>query len=259
MDNTTEARVFAKEHLKEACDFAASVGYPVVLKPTNGAEGNFVYANLQNEKEFRVAFEDLSHFTSLSNMMVEKHFDGNDFRFFVIDGVDEPFVVHRTLPEIVGDGVLTIRELIEQENQRRTNPRNTCVGKLYIDDADGLRALRHQNLTPDSIVDKGKHIKLRYNANVCWGAECETIDNDAIHPSYLQLVQQIHTLLPGNKFTTVDLLVQNIKKPCTEKNHAFGEFNVHPGFSLHHMPSRGKPQNVLDPLVDLLFPETKRR
>ena len=251
------ARVFAKEQLNQACDFAAYIGYPVVLKPTNGSEGNFVYANLQNEKEFRFAFEDFSHFTTLCNMMVEKHFEGKDYRFFVIDGVEEPFVILRTIPEIVGDGKHSIKELIEQENYRRTNPRNTCLGELYIGDGEALRVLHHQKLTPDSVVDKGKHVQLRYNANVCWGGECETINNELIHHSYLQLAKRIHNFLPESKFSMVDILVHDIQKPCTEKNYAFCEFNVTPGFSLHHMPSRGKPQNVLDPFVDLLFPETK--
>ncbi|EEZ95128.1 cyanophycin synthetase [Legionella longbeachae] len=256
--SVVEGRVFDKQNIQGVLDFATQIGYPVVLKPTNGSEGNFVYPNLQDEKELVQAFEDFSNYTNQFNMLVEKHFNGKDYRFVVIDGVNEPFVVYRSLPEITGDGIHSIKELVDQENHRRMTLRTNCLCKLYYDDPDSLRTLRHQNLTPDSIVDKGVRIKLRYNANVSWGSDCETIENHTIHASYLQLAQKIHGLLPGNKFTALDLLIEDISQPCTSMNYAFCEFNCDPGFSLHHLPSRGKAQNIIDPIVDLLFPETKK-
>ncbi|KTD53765.1 cyanophycin synthetase [Legionella santicrucis] len=256
--SVVEGQVFDKQSKQEVLDFATQIGYPVVLKPTNGSEGNFVYPNLQDEKELTYAFKDFSNYTNQCNMLLEKHFHGKDYRFVVIDGVKEPFVVSRSLPEITGDGVHSIKELVEQENHRRITLRTNCLCRLYYDDPDSLRTLRHQSLTPDSIVGKGISVKLRYNANVSWGSDCETIENHTVHASYLQLAKKIHALLPGNKFTAVDLLIEDISQPCTSLNYVFCEFNCDPGFSLHHLPSRGKAQNIIDPIIDLLFPETKQ-
>ncbi len=183
---------------------------------------------------------------------------GTDYRFLMIEGVNDPFVIHRTVPEVVGDGVLSIRDLVVQENHRRQNPRKNCLCTIEFEDEDTRRVLKHQNLTLDSIIPKDHSIKLRYNANVSWGAQCETLNTNDVHPSYLNLAKKIHALFPGNGFTGIDLLISDVKAPCTPHNYTFCEFNVDPGFSLHHMPGLGAPQNVLDPIVDLLFPETKQ-
>jgi hypothetical protein len=252
-----KAKVFGNHQKIEAYKFAEEIGYPIVLKPTNSSQGNFVYANLKNENELSQVFEEFSLYSNQINMMIEQYFLGTDYRFLVIEGVSEPFIVHRTVPEVVGDGVLTILELIEKENYRRTNPRETCLCTIKVEDEESSRVLKHQNLTFDTIIPKGQSVKLRYNANVSWGAQCETINNEDVHPSYLNLAKQVHSLFPGNGFTSIDFLIKDINKPCSPDNYTFCEFNVDPGFSLHHMPGHGNSQNVLDPIVDLLFPETK--
>ncbi|KTD57426.1 hypothetical protein [Legionella shakespearei] len=252
-----KARVFDHNGIEEALSFAGQIGYPVVLKKTNGSQGFFVYPNLQTEHELKTAFEDILKSEIQCNIMVEQHFDGDDYRFLIINGVEEPFIVRRTAPRVVGDGVSTIQSLIEKENHRRLNPRSTCLTEIFIQDTDGLRALNHQQLTLDSIPEKDRVVLLRYNANVTWGAQCEALDTNSIHPSYVELAKSIHKLFPENGFTSVDLLIKDPVTPCSPDSYIFCEFNTGPGFSLHHMPGIGAPQNVLDPIVDLLFPETK--
>ena len=125
----------------------------------------------------------------------------------------------------------------------------------HIDDPEGKRVLISQNLTPNTILKNGESKNLRYNANVCWGAECENV-LDQVHPSYLSLAKEIHTLFPGSAYTGIDLLINDISQPAHPDNYVICEFNIDPGFSLHLMPSKGKPHNVLKPIVDFLFPET---
>lgn len=256
--SVSEASVFDKHCLSEICEFAQKLGYPVVLKKTNGAQGHNVYPNLKNEEELKTAFLDMLKSNPQFNILVEKHFEGDDYRFFMIDGVDEPFVIRRTAPIIVGDGVSTLDELITKENYRRLNPRSSCLSDIYMKDGDGMRALNHQKLTLDSIPKKGQTVRLRYNANVSRGGQCEALGNDQIHPSYIELAKSIHRLFPGLGYTSVDLLIHDESKPCSKDSYVFCEFNTGPGFSLHHMPGQGTPQNILDPIIDLLFPETKK-
>jgi hypothetical protein len=42
--------------------------------------------------------------------------------------------VEREPANIIGDGIHTIRELIDQENYRRMHPRNSCLCEIWIDD-----------------------------------------------------------------------------------------------------------------------------
>lgn len=246
--------VFHPLQLEEAICYASQIGYPVVLKPTNAGHGDLVFVNLKNESSFSTAFKEFSNYTNSTNMLVEKYYEGDDCRFFVV-GDSDLAIVKRTLPSIIGDGVSSIRDLVENENYKRMHPRINCLCPIYIDDNEGKRVLEDQQLTPDSILQKNQKIVLRYNANVSWGAECENVI-DLVHPSYLKLAKSIHALFPGSCYTVIDLLVNDITHPVASNNYAFCEFNSTPGFSLHHMPSKGVPHLILRSIIDVLFPET---
>jgi D-alanine-D-alanine ligase-like ATP-grasp enzyme len=246
--------VFGPSQIREAVQYAGQLGYPVVLKPTNAGHGDLAFVNLKDEASFISAFTEFSKYTNLRNMLVEKYCLGDDYRFLVVADKDIA-VVKRTLPIVIGDGVSSIRSLVDKENYRRMNPRNTCLCPIYIDDIEGTRALTEQGFTQDSVPEKDQIVVLRYHANVSWGAECENVLK-IVHPSYLDLARGIHALLPGNQFTGIDLLVKDITRPVTKDSYSFCEFNSDPGFSLHHMPSKGTPHMILRSIVDILFPET---
>jgi cyanophycin synthetase len=248
--------VFAADNIASALNYAEHIGYPVVIKPVNGAQGDCVFPNLTDKREFIAAFAWISEKSSGCDILIEKYFAGDDYRFLVIADRDLA-VVKRSAPCVTGNGISTIQQLIDRENHRRMNPRDTCLCEIYIKDEEGKRVLRHQNLTEESVLDKGQVARLRYNANVSWGGDCENV-LDTVHPSYIELARSIHALFPGNHFTCVDILARDVTTPVTQDSYAFCEFNVDPGFSLHHMPGKGKPHLVLETIVDLLFPETAK-
>jgi len=248
--------VFSATEITAALTYAERLGYPVVIKPVNGAQGDSVFPNLVDEREFREAFQWISRKSQSRDILVEKYFDGDDYRFLVIADKDLA-VVKRSAPRVTGDGVSTVQELIAVENYRRMNPRNTCLCEIHIKDEEGQRVLSHQGMTEESVPEKGQLVRLRYNANVSWGGDCENV-LDTVHPSYLDLARSIHALFPGNHFTCVDILARDVTTPVSKDSYTFCEFNVDPGFSLHHMPGTGKPHLVLETIVDMLFPETAK-
>jgi D-alanine-D-alanine ligase-like ATP-grasp enzyme len=249
-----EGYVFSATDRQLAVDYVNFIGFPVVIKPTNASQGHYVFANLHDEEEFLHAFDVISGYSSSRSLLVEQHFTGDDYRFLVI-GDEEMAVVRRSPPKIVGDGQLTIRQLVELENQRRMNPRDTCLCTIKIDDEESKRVLFKQGLSDQSILDSGQIVQLRNNANVSGGGGCENA-LELVHPSYLELARSIHAFFPGNGFTCVDLLIKDASMPVAPTSYAFCEFNADPGFSLHEMPGKGERHAVVRPIVDLLFPET---
>jgi D-alanine-D-alanine ligase-like ATP-grasp enzyme len=247
--------VFGPDQAEFALGFAETIGYPVVIKPVNGSQGNLVFANLTDKYEFSKAFQLISSQLKSRSILVEKYFDGDDYRFLVIADQDVA-IVKRSPPKIIGDGISSIKEIIDRENDRRMNPRTTCLCKIIIDDEEGVRTLKKQGLNASTIPLPGQVVQLRNNANVSFGASCENV-LDTVHPSYIELARTIHSLFPGNAFTCIDILSKDVTVPVNADNYAFCEFNSDPGFSLHELPSIGEPHLVVRSIVDLLFPETK--
>ena len=253
--SVTPGELFCSAELDKAIEYTYQIGYPVVLKPTENTNGNLAFVNLPDEESFINAFHELARYTDAREMLVEKFYFADDYRFLVIGEQEEIAVVRRTLPYVIGDGVSTIRQLVDKENYRRMNPRTTCLCPIYIDDSEGQRILRQQGLSADSILSDGEWVTLRCNANVCWGAECANF-LDKIHPSYLDLAKKIHRLFPKSGYTSIDLLISDPSAPSLSYNYSFCEFNSAPGLSLHLMPSVGEPHDVVKSIANLLFPET---
>jgi cyanophycin synthetase len=105
---------------KEALAAARQIGYPVAVKPVVGHKGIGVTADVQDSKELESAYnralaaipED-----QLTRIIVEKSISGSDFRMLCVNG---RFVAatERRPASVVGDGHLTLAELIRLENRR---------------------------------------------------------------------------------------------------------------------------------------------
>jgi cyanophycin synthetase len=75
---------------------------------------------------------------------------------------------------------------------------------------------------------------------------------DAIHRSYVELVERAMNLMPGVVFCGPDVLIQDAGVPATADNYHFLEVNSGPGFAAHHNPWCGQPRDVAGNLIDYL-------
>jgi D-alanine-D-alanine ligase-like ATP-grasp enzyme len=250
----SESKLFGWQDTNEALEYAKNVlGYPVVIKPTNGSSGDSVYCNITSDSEFRRIFTEIVQETSLPFIMVEKFASKtDDYRFLVI-GDNAISVVRRTPPKVIGDGYSTIAQLVEKENHRRMNPRTNCLCTIKIDDSEGQRCLRHQQVTLDTIPAPGEVIQCRFTSNVSGGGECENA-MEQIHPTYFDIAKGILALFPGLSMIAIDLLIEDPSKPATTSSYVVCECCcTTPGLSLHTHPSKGEGYDVITPLVDLIF------
>lgn len=90
-----------------------------------------------------------------SEVLVERFITGSDYRLLVI-GNQMVAAADENYPMVVGDGVKTVRELVEQVNQdpRRGSGHATSLTKIRIDIA--LGSLAEQHLNADSVPNKGQ-------------------------------------------------------------------------------------------------------
>lgn len=117
---------------EEAISIAEELGYPVVIKPYNGNQGKGVHLNISNREEVVIAYRNAKNYSDL--VMVEKQIRGRHYRVLVV-GEKVVAVAERIPAHVIGDGVHTVKELIEIENKNplRGNGHEKPLTKITVD------------------------------------------------------------------------------------------------------------------------------
>ena len=219
---------------------AGLIGYPVVVKPSNTDCGTAVSTRIMNEKNlYRSFIIAKTH----GNVIIEKHIEGHDYRLTVINGKCVS-VIKREPPQITGNGVDTIKILIEKMAlKRKEDPFLRNFKAASLKDPLVLEALKENNLGPDSIPEKDRVIELRSNANVSTGGSLRIVTSET-HPDNLRLAERAASC-SGLDFAGVDFITRDISKSWRESGGAICEVNPTPGDVF------GMQKNLLD----YLFPE----
>jgi len=127
----------------EAWRIAEGIGLPVVVKPQKGNQGKGVSVRLSTEDAVRVAFDVAATRDGL--VLVERYVAGLDFRLLVV-GDRLVAAARREAPAVVGDGVRTVEELVELENQ---NPRRGDDHATSLSKRNGRRCRSHMGRKVD--------------------------------------------------------------------------------------------------------------
>ena len=155
------------ENLESAQQAAKDIGAPVVVKPQYGNQGKAVSTNLITAAEIATAYEAALNIDS--SILVEKHIEGDDYRLLVVG--DKMVAASRRDPaQVIGDGLSTIRELVEKANEdpRRSNGHATSMTHMKINTVVES-TLAQQGYTAESIPGKNAIVLIRRNANLSTG------------------------------------------------------------------------------------------
>jgi len=248
--NIPSQKYFIFSKTSSALKKAKKIGFPLVVKPTVGAQGEGVTANIRSQKELLGAIKLAKTFHP--TFVLSPHFPGNDYRLLVLKN-KVIAAIKRESPQIIGDGQKTIQELINQENQRRKkfNQRRIVPLKTIKIDQEVKRKLQNQNLKLSSILNKNQVVILRNNANWSSGGIAGTISIKEFHPSIIKAaVKASRALTLG--FAGVDLIIQDIKKPL-KNNGIILEINSAPAIGVFHQPIFGQPQKVALTILKAIF------
>jgi len=99
-----KGRGFAPESLdEEIINYGNSLGYPLVLKPTDGSLGSGVVTNILDEQELTKALEYVREELEYEEVVVEQYVIGEEYRVYVVD--DKVVAAYNRVPaNIIGDG-----------------------------------------------------------------------------------------------------------------------------------------------------------
>lgn len=231
-------------------------GKAVVIKPksTNYGLGITIFQQgVTNRHDFAKAVE--IAFREDKEIMVEDYLVGTEYRFFVL-GDQTLAVLLRVPANVTGDGVHTVRELVEQKNQDplRGDGSRSPLKKIALGDIEQLQ-LKEQGLTPESIPAKGQYVQLRANSNISTGGD--SIDmTDKMDESYKKIAVNISKAM-GAEVCGVDLIIPDLTKPAEPTLSSWGviEANFNPMMMMHIFPYQGISRRVTKNVIKMLFPE----
>lgn len=235
---------------QEAVKLAENIGYPVVAKPKHGNKGKFVFLNIQNEKDLIETFKKVKTYDE--EVIIEKYITGRDYRLLVVGG--RMVAASERIPaHVIGDGIHSVRELVEIENKNelRGDGHGKPLTRIKIDE-QAVKVLYKQGLELESVVDKGRVVWLRENANLSTGGiaiDC----TEEVHKENRRIAEMAAKTI-GLDIAGVDMVIPDISKPISYNYGAIVEVNAAPGIRMHLYPARGKKRNVASHILDMIYP-----
>lgn len=217
----------------------------VVVKPVDGSQGRGVTVNVDTPEKFQDAWK--SAFTvARTGVIVEKHFTGVEARFTVVDGTVVG-VTRSRQPTIVGDGKRTVRELINDLNERRRSNPHLTNRPVEMNEQRISRMFEH-GLHPLTVLPQDVEYTVGNSTGWYGGAETEDITDD-VHTSYLDAAVKAVSTVPGLSVAGLDVLLEDYRAEATADNFIILEVNSQPGLGIHHFPVRGTARDVAGAIV----------
>jgi cyanophycin synthetase len=228
---------------------AAEIGWPVVVKPRDGNQGKGVTVNIVSDEHLRIAYDAARAISD--EVLVERFIPGYDFRLLVV-GDRLVAAARRDPPHVIGDGLHSIRELVEQANTdpRRGDGHATPLTRMRIDDI-ALARLALQGFGPDDIPPKGRRVVLRNNANLSTGGTATDVTDD-VHPEVAARAVDAARMI-GLDICGVDVVCESLQQPLEAQGGGVVEVNAAPGLRMHLSPSYGKGRPVGEAVIDTMF------
>ena len=228
---------------------ACEIGGPIVIKPQDGNQGKGVSVNLVSREQIESAYAVAAEVSE--DILVERYIPGHDYRMLVI-GNKLVAAARRDPPQVVGDGVHTIRHLVDQVNAdpRRGNGHAMPLTRISFDET-ALSHLATQEFTAESIPAHGECVTLRNNANLSTGGSAADV-TDQVHPELAARVVEAAQMI-GLDICGIDVLCNSVSAPLERQGGGIIEVNAAPGLRMHLQPSSGIGRAVGEAVIDSMF------
>jgi len=242
--------VFSLDDLEPACRFVDRHPRGSVVKPANGYGGQGVTTHVQGRVELRRAALLASLYDH--ELMIEAQIPGESYRLLVLEG-EVVHAVGRRGPRLVGDGVSTVRRLLEAENSRRR-----ATGAAALDtDRDCLFTLEYQRLSLDAAPAAGVSFLVKtVNDPGRKNVEVRTVYTDTVTDLVCTSIRrdaETAARLIGSEFLGVDVITTDPSVPLRESGGVINEVNTTPALHHHYDAAREAYPRVAMLALDALL------
>lgn len=219
---------------------------PAIAKPYSGSGSRHTLLHIDTEEELERAFTVAKQICPA--VVIEEELVGAVYRATVVNG-RLAATLRRDQAYVIGDGVRTIAELVEDVN---THPKRQGPYFHHVKlDEDAHKELAWQEMTVSSIPEHGQKVQLHQKIN--WSAGGTTADvTDIVHPDNAELFEYIAHVLKA-PIVGIDFIIGDITKSWREQERCgVIECNSMPFFDNHHLPFEGEPRNVAKLIWDMV-------
>lgn len=239
--------VYDEEDIKKMIH---KVGFPIVIKPIDGNHGRGVSTNIQNMEQVIAAYHIAK--SESSEVIMEEFIPGFDYRLLVIN-YKLVAAAKRTPAMVIGDGISTITELVQQVNKEpdRGDGHEKTLTKITVDEIT-RNILTKKNLSLESVLPMGEILFLKNSANISTGGTSTDV-TDSVHPYNIFLAERISRLL-NLDICGIDIVASDINIPLSREVGGIVEVNASPGLRMHLNPAHGTARDVAEPIVEMMFP-----
>ena len=175
--------------IKPALAYAKKSGFPLVVKPRNSSLSKHIVCNIQNEADLKKAIK-IAQIIS-RYFIVEKFIEGDVYRATLVNHKMAACCM-REAPNVVGDGINTIAELIKIKNEHpwrgEAHQKNFTLHKISAGE-NARSFLTKQGLDMESVLPKGTKARLHNKIILKCGADIHD-KTDEIHPDNVALFQK---------------------------------------------------------------------
>ena len=235
--------------LEQAQRAARQLGGLVTVKPLDGNHGRGVTTRCGNDDDVALAFERAREHGR--TIIIERYIQGDDYRVLVA-GDQVVAAALRRPASVTGDGIASVRELVELENQNpaRGEGHSNILTRIPLD-GQAETTLAEQGLDLDSVPAAGQRVRLRGNANLSSGGTAEDV-TDRLPPHTRAMCVRAARKI-GLDVAGIDLVCEDIGVPLDGRNGAVIEINAAPGIRMHVYPSAGTPRAAGAGIVASMF------
>ena len=215
----------------------------VVVKPAKTNHGTGVRVGVDDKDELlraiKYAKRESERPGEVADVLVQKMILGDEYRFLVLEN-KVLAVATRKPPFVVGDGLSTIAQLVEQKNKdsRRGEGHTAELTKISIEDVRATNKAGFLEMIPKI----GEEVSVLKTSNLSRGGEAIDVTNVA--SAELKKMAVSAARVCGLGIAGVDIMTQDIKGG----EGVVIEVNVSPGIRMHQFPSKGKPRDVVKKL-----------
>jgi D-alanine-D-alanine ligase-like ATP-grasp enzyme len=238
---------------KQALAIFNQIQKPAIAKPIHGSRSRHTTLHINTSAELAVAYGKAKQLCFW--VIIEEELSGLVYRPTVIGG--KVIAVARKEPGFVmGDGMATIAELVDRENQ---NPlRQGPIFHHLPQDSLAEAELTRQGHSWTSVPLLGTKVYLSQKTGRDSGGSIVDVTEET-HPDNIAIFEKVAHVV-GDPLIGIDFVIGNIARPWHEqKLCGVLECNSLPFIDVHHATLGGPARDVAGALWDIVFPELQTK